>query len=190
MGGSLHHSPEAAAGKLKIVRRRLLQHYEHQPFISLLAVSTAADGSGTSARRRSRASAAAKGGVGVSSSSWLRLFVWPLVFLYFWGEAKNDYNDFDWFSYKGLGYWFLWSLLILVVVAVLFTYVAILVRRCSDTDNDVDRCSVAVWSLESCHTDRSPATNDAVSQLMIISPYIAVCCYSCIYYHWECIPPA
>ncbi|CAJ0950198.1 unnamed protein product [Ranitomeya imitator] len=30
-------------------------------------------------------------------------------------------------------------------------------RRCSDTDNDSDRCSVAVWSLESCHTDRSPA---------------------------------
>ncbi|CAJ0931902.1 unnamed protein product [Ranitomeya imitator] len=27
-------------------------------------------------------------------------------------------------------------------------------------DNDVDRCSVAVWSLESCHTDSSPATND------------------------------
>ncbi|CAJ0948921.1 unnamed protein product, partial [Ranitomeya imitator] len=36
-------------------------------------------------------------------------------------------------------------------------------RRCSDTDNDSDRCSVAVWSLESCHTDRSPATNDADS---------------------------
>ncbi|CAJ0964592.1 unnamed protein product [Ranitomeya imitator] len=34
-------------------------------------------------------------------------------------------------------------------------------RRCSDTDNDPDRCSVAVWSLESCHTDSSPATNDA-----------------------------
>ncbi|CAJ0966919.1 unnamed protein product, partial [Ranitomeya imitator] len=34
-------------------------------------------------------------------------------------------------------------------------------RRCSDTDNDPDRCSVAVWSLESCHTDRSPATNYA-----------------------------
>ncbi|CAJ0938665.1 unnamed protein product [Ranitomeya imitator] len=26
--------------------------------------------------------------------------------------------------------------------------------------NDPDRRSVAVWSLESCHTDRSPATND------------------------------
>ncbi|CAJ0942477.1 unnamed protein product [Ranitomeya imitator] len=37
-------------------------------------------------------------------------------------------------------------------------------RRCSDTDNDPDRCSVAVWSLESCHSDRSPATNDAGNQ--------------------------
>ncbi|CAJ0932778.1 unnamed protein product [Ranitomeya imitator] len=37
-------------------------------------------------------------------------------------------------------------------------------RRCSDTDNDPDRCSVAVWSLESCHTDRSPVTNDAGNQ--------------------------
>ncbi|CAJ0916290.1 unnamed protein product [Ranitomeya imitator] len=34
-------------------------------------------------------------------------------------------------------------------------------RRCSDTDNDPDRCSVAVWSLESCQTDSSPATNYA-----------------------------
>ncbi|CAJ0963829.1 unnamed protein product, partial [Ranitomeya imitator] len=34
-------------------------------------------------------------------------------------------------------------------------------RRCSDIDNDADRCSIAVWSLESCHTDISPATNDA-----------------------------
>ncbi|CAJ0946692.1 unnamed protein product [Ranitomeya imitator] len=37
-------------------------------------------------------------------------------------------------------------------------------RRCSDTDNDPDRCSVAVWSLESCHTDSSPATNYAGNQ--------------------------
>ncbi|CAJ0942832.1 unnamed protein product [Ranitomeya imitator] len=37
----------------------------------------------------------------------------------------------------------------------------LMTRRCSDTDNDPDRCSVAVWSLESCQTDRSPATNDA-----------------------------
>ncbi|CAJ0937959.1 unnamed protein product [Ranitomeya imitator] len=37
-------------------------------------------------------------------------------------------------------------------------------RRCSDTDNDPDRCSLAVWSLESCHTDRSPATNDDGNQ--------------------------
>ncbi|CAJ0921408.1 unnamed protein product [Ranitomeya imitator] len=40
-------------------------------------------------------------------------------------------------------------------------------RRCSDTDNDPDRCSVAVWSLESCHTDRSPATKMPVTRVNI-----------------------
>ncbi|CAJ0933296.1 unnamed protein product [Ranitomeya imitator] len=33
-------------------------------------------------------------------------------------------------------------------------------RRCNDTTTMSYRCSVAVWSLESCHTDSSPATND------------------------------
>ncbi|CAJ0965803.1 unnamed protein product, partial [Ranitomeya imitator] len=40
-------------------------------------------------------------------------------------------------------------------------------RRCSDTDNDPDRCSVAVWSLESCHTDSSPATKMPVTRVNI-----------------------
>ncbi|CAJ0958935.1 unnamed protein product, partial [Ranitomeya imitator] len=53
-------------------------------------------------------------------------------------------------------------------------YKRALPRRCSDTDNDPDRCSVAVWSLESCHTDRSPATNDAGNQ----GKYRIVCGYS------------
>ncbi|XP_075448760.1 glycerophosphodiester phosphodiesterase domain-containing protein 4 isoform X3 [Ascaphus truei] len=53
-------------------------------------------------------------------------FCLSLVFLYFWSGAKNDYNDFDWYTYGSLGYWFLWSILILAVAAVLFTYIAIL----------------------------------------------------------------
>ncbi|CAJ0966840.1 unnamed protein product, partial [Ranitomeya imitator] len=43
-------------------------------------------------------------------------------------------------------------------ITLLFT---VLGRRSSDLDNDPDRCSVDVWSLESCHTDSSPATNNA-----------------------------
>ncbi|CAJ0926024.1 unnamed protein product [Ranitomeya imitator] len=39
-------------------------------------------------------------------------------------------------------------------------------RRCSDLDNDPDRCSVAVWSLESCHTQLSSDQRVALSNLM------------------------
>ncbi|XP_066846102.1 glycerophosphodiester phosphodiesterase domain-containing protein 5-like isoform X2 [Anser cygnoides] len=42
-----------------------------------------------------------------------------------WGEAKNDYN-FDWYNYGNLGFWFLWSLVLLVVAAILFMYIALL----------------------------------------------------------------
>ncbi|CAJ0953999.1 unnamed protein product, partial [Ranitomeya imitator] len=53
-------------------------------------------------------------------------------------------------------------------------------RRCSDTDNNPDRCSVAVWSLESCHTDRSPATNDAGNQ----GKHRAALCFSALLLYW------
>ncbi|KAM9203573.1 glycerophosphodiester phosphodiesterase domain-containing protein 4 isoform 2-T2 [Mergus octosetaceus] len=43
-----------------------------------------------------------------------------------WGEAKNDYNNFDWYNYGNLGFWFLWSLVLLVVAAILFMYIALL----------------------------------------------------------------
>ncbi|XP_028323275.1 glycerophosphodiester phosphodiesterase domain-containing protein 5-like isoform X2 [Gouania willdenowi] len=50
-----------------------------------------------------------------------------LVFLYFWGQAKNDYNDFDWFNFGLLGFWFPWSAVLLVIAGIFFTYVAVLV---------------------------------------------------------------
>ncbi|KAJ7418202.1 Glycerophosphodiester phosphodiesterase domain-containing protein 5 [Willisornis vidua] len=53
-------------------------------------------------------------------------FCLSLVFLYMWGEGKNDYNNFDWYSYGNLGFWFLWSLVILIVAAILFTYISLL----------------------------------------------------------------
>uniref|UniRef100_A0A3Q4H6X0 Glycerophosphodiester phosphodiesterase domain containing 4b n=1 Tax=Neolamprologus brichardi TaxID=32507 RepID=A0A3Q4H6X0_NEOBR len=59
----------------------LLQRYEHQPFVSCLA--------------------------GLYGCQWkhykrshfavlVAAFCLTLLFLYFWGQAKNDYNDFDW----------------------------------------------------------------------------------------------
>ncbi|KAL6469966.1 hypothetical protein MHYP_G00210850 [Metynnis hypsauchen] len=53
-------------------------------------------------------------------------FCLSLVFLYFWTEAQNDYNDFDWFNFGNLGFWFPWSMVLLVTAAVFFTYIAFL----------------------------------------------------------------
>lgn len=85
-------------------------------------------------------------------------FCLTLLFLYFWTQAKNDYNDFDWwvgaewhphclrlvgklrrcvrllrFNYGILGFWWAWSLVLLVIAALFFSYVAGLMVRDADT---------------------------------------------------------
>lgn len=113
-------------GKLKVVRRQLLQRYEHQPFVSCLAGLY-----GCQWRRYQRA----KAQPGECCCSRLECscfallivtFILTLIFLYFWSEAQNDYNDFDWFNFGNLGFWFPWSVVLLVVAAALFTYIALL----------------------------------------------------------------
>ncbi|KAL6478572.1 hypothetical protein MHYP_G00120050 [Metynnis hypsauchen] len=113
-------------GRLKVVRRQLLQRYEHQPFVSCLAGLY-----GCQWRRYQRA----KAQPGECCCSRLECgsfgllivtFFLTLVFLYFWSEAQNDYNDFDWFNFGNLGFWFPWSVVLLVVSAALFTYIALL----------------------------------------------------------------
>ncbi|XP_038144406.1 glycerophosphodiester phosphodiesterase domain-containing protein 5 isoform X1 [Cyprinodon tularosa] len=113
-------------GKLKVVRRQLLQRYEHQPFVSCLAGLY-----GCQWRRYQRARAqpgeccCSKVECGSFGLLILTFFL-SFVFLYFWSEAQNDYNDFDWFNFGNLGFWFPWSLVLLVVAAALFTYIALL----------------------------------------------------------------
>ncbi|KAM9729093.1 LOW QUALITY PROTEIN: glycerophosphodiester phosphodiesterase domain-containing protein 5-like [Menidia menidia] len=53
-------------------------------------------------------------------------FCLTLVLLYFWGQAENDYNDFDWFLFGNLGFWFPWSVVLLVLAAGFFIYVTVL----------------------------------------------------------------
>ncbi|XP_074521287.1 glycerophosphodiester phosphodiesterase domain-containing protein 5-like isoform X2 [Halichoeres trimaculatus] len=113
-------------GKLKVVRRQLLQRYEHQPFVSCLAGLY-----GCQWRRYQRARAqpgeCCCSRVECGSFGLLILtFFLSFLFLYFWSEAQNDYNDFDWFNFGTLGFWFPWSLVLLVVAAALFTYIALL----------------------------------------------------------------
>ncbi|KAM8835798.1 glycerophosphodiester phosphodiesterase domain-containing protein 5 isoform 2-T4 [Synchiropus picturatus] len=54
-------------------------------------------------------------------------FFFSLVFVFFWGQAKNDYNDFDWFNFGHMGFWFSWSLLLLAIAVGLFIYMSVLV---------------------------------------------------------------
>ncbi|KAM9733300.1 LOW QUALITY PROTEIN: glycerophosphodiester phosphodiesterase domain-containing protein 5-like [Menidia menidia] len=113
-------------GKLKVVRRQLLQRYEHQPFVSCLAGLY-----GCQWRRYQRARAqpgeccCSKVECGSFGLLILTFFL-SFVFLYFWSEAQNDYNDFDWLNFGALGFWFPWSLVLLVAAASLFTYIALL----------------------------------------------------------------
>ncbi|XP_062861178.1 glycerophosphodiester phosphodiesterase domain-containing protein 5 isoform X2 [Trichomycterus rosablanca] len=113
-------------GRLKVIRRQLLQRYEHQPFVSCLAGLY-----GCQWRRYQRAKAQS----GECCCSRLECgsfgliiitFFLTLEFLYFWSQAQNDYDDFDWFNFGNMGFWFPWSLVLLVVAAGLFTYIALL----------------------------------------------------------------
>ncbi|KFP14556.1 Glycerophosphodiester phosphodiesterase domain-containing protein 5, partial [Egretta garzetta] len=114
-----------------VVRRRLLQRYEHQPFISCLA------GFYSCRWKRYQRGRTEPGKCCCKTVNQLKTrtdivfcvgtaFCFSLVFLYMWGEAKNDYNNFDWYNYGNLGFWFLWSLVLLIVAAILFTYITLL----------------------------------------------------------------
>ncbi|OPJ67975.1 glycerophosphodiester phosphodiesterase domain-containing protein 4 [Patagioenas fasciata monilis] len=113
-------------GKLKVVRRRLLQRYEHQPFISCLAGFYSCRWKRYQRRRTEPGKCCCKTRECVFSPLLVGAFCFSLIFLYMWSEAKNDYNNFDWYNYGNLGFWFLWSLVLLIVAAILFTYITLL----------------------------------------------------------------
>uniref|UniRef100_A0A8C4RKF5 Glycerophosphodiester phosphodiesterase domain containing 4 n=1 Tax=Erpetoichthys calabaricus TaxID=27687 RepID=A0A8C4RKF5_ERPCA len=113
-------------GKLKVVRRQLLQRYEHQPFISCLAGFYGCQWKRYQ-RARSQPGECCCSKLECSCFTVLIIsFFLSLVFLYFWSQAQNDYDNFDWFSYGSSGFWFPWSLLLFVLAIVLFSYVALL----------------------------------------------------------------
>nr|XP_061800934.1 glycerophosphodiester phosphodiesterase domain-containing protein 5-like [Nerophis lumbriciformis] len=53
-------------------------------------------------------------------------FSLTLLFLYFWTQAKNDYDNFDWFNFGRMGFWFAWSMVVLGIAALFFSYSAVL----------------------------------------------------------------
>ncbi|XP_025933947.1 glycerophosphodiester phosphodiesterase domain-containing protein 4 [Apteryx rowi] len=113
-------------GKLKVVRRRLLQRYEHQPFISCLAGFYSCRWKRYQRRRTEPGKCCCKTRECLFFPLLVGAFCFSLVFLYMWGEAKNDYNNFDWYNYGNLGFWFLWSVVLLIVAAILFMYITLL----------------------------------------------------------------
>ncbi|ROL47578.1 Glycerophosphodiester phosphodiesterase domain-containing protein 5 [Anabarilius grahami] len=126
MGTTPTEVTQLKLGKLKVARKRLLQRYEHQPFVFCLAGLY-----GCQWRRYQRTHAqpghccCSKRESG-SFALIILTFCLSLVFLYFWSEAQNDYNDFDWFNFGNLGFWFPWSIVLLILAVFLFTYVAVL----------------------------------------------------------------
>uniref|UniRef100_A0A3P8ST56 Glycerophosphodiester phosphodiesterase domain containing 4b n=1 Tax=Amphiprion percula TaxID=161767 RepID=A0A3P8ST56_AMPPE len=112
--------------QLRRFRAKLLQRYEHRPFVSCLSGLYSCQW-----RRRERNNAepgdcCCNKLEGASFALLAAAFCLTLVFLYFWVQAKNDYNDFDWFNFGSLGFWFPWSVVLLVVAAGFFTYITVL----------------------------------------------------------------
>ncbi|KAK5887249.1 hypothetical protein CesoFtcFv8_015870 [Champsocephalus esox] len=115
-------------GRLQGLRAQLLQRYEHRTLVSCLS---GLYGCRWTRERRERSRKQPEDCCcnkleGVCLALLVAAFCFTLVFLYFWGQAKNDYNDFDWFTFSTLGFWFPWSLVLLVVAAAFFTYVTVL----------------------------------------------------------------
>ncbi|XP_031163981.1 glycerophosphodiester phosphodiesterase domain-containing protein 5-like [Sander lucioperca] len=113
-------------GQLRGLRAKLLRRYEHQPLVSCLSGLY-----GCQWRRYEKGSTqpgdcCCNKVEAVSFALLVVAFCLTLVFLYFWGQAKNDYNDFDWFNFGKLGFWFPWSVVLLVIAAGFFTYITIL----------------------------------------------------------------
>ncbi|KAM3601932.1 uncharacterized protein V6R79_021469 [Siganus canaliculatus] len=118
--------PQLQFGRLRGVRAKLLRRYEHQPLVWFLSGLY-----GCRWRRHGRSDArpgecCCSKLEGFSFALLLTTFCLTLLFLYFWGQAQNDYNDFDWFNFGNLGFWFPWSVVLLVIAAVVFTYVTVL----------------------------------------------------------------
>ncbi|KAK2828398.1 hypothetical protein Q5P01_019432 [Channa striata] len=108
------------------LRSKLLRRYEHQPLVWCL------NGLYGCQWRRYERKCTQPGDCccnkleGASFVLLVVAFFLTLVFLYFWGQAKNDYDDFDWFNFGNVGFWFPWSVVLLVIAAGFFTYISVL----------------------------------------------------------------
>uniref|UniRef100_A0A8U7MHF7 Uncharacterized protein n=1 Tax=Corvus moneduloides TaxID=1196302 RepID=A0A8U7MHF7_CORMO len=156
-------------GKLKVVRRRLLQRYEHQPFVSCLAGFYSCRWRRYQRERTEPGKCCCNMRECMFFPLLVAAFCFSLVFLYTWGEGKNDYNGFDWYNYGNLGFWFLWSLVILIVAAVLFAYTSLLL-----VSNAPCKLTLKIRTLQCGLTLAFLLQILSVIQVVIVGPYLAI----------------
>ncbi|XP_042190566.1 glycerophosphodiester phosphodiesterase domain-containing protein 5 isoform X2 [Callorhinchus milii] len=124
MGSSPGEQTNTKPGSWNVLQGRLLQRYENQPCLACLA------GLYSCQWRRYQRAKTPPGAFCCSKVECSCLLVlvaafWlSLVLLYFWSKAQNDYINFDWNFYSGK--WIPWSMVVLVVVTAVFTYIALL----------------------------------------------------------------
>ncbi|XP_014862875.1 PREDICTED: glycerophosphodiester phosphodiesterase domain-containing protein 5-like [Poecilia mexicana] len=108
------------------LRAKLLRRYEHGPFVRCLSGLYGCRWRRYERSRGQPEDCCCSKLEGASFVLLVAAFCLTLLFLYFWGQAENDYNDFDWFNFGHLGFWFPWSVVLLVISAGFFTYVTVL----------------------------------------------------------------
>lgn len=113
-------------GRLCDVRSKLLRRYEQRPLVVCLSGLYGCHWGLQQRSSTERGKCCCNKVEGVSLVLLTLAFWITLVFLYFWGQAKNDYNDFDWFNFGAMGFWFPWSVLLLAITAAFFTYTTLL----------------------------------------------------------------
>lgn len=114
-------------GRLLGLQGKLLRRYDHQPLVACLSGLYGCRWRRWERSRTRPGDCCCDKLEGASLVLLVAAFCLTLVFLFFWGQAENDYNDFDWFNFGNLGFWFPWSVVLLVIAAGFFTYVTVLV---------------------------------------------------------------
>uniref|UniRef100_A0ABM5FVY8 Glycerophosphodiester phosphodiesterase domain-containing protein 5-like isoform X2 n=1 Tax=Pogona vitticeps TaxID=103695 RepID=A0ABM5FVY8_9SAUR len=112
--------------KLKIARQHLPQSYEYDPYVSCLAGLYSCRWERYEQKRIKPGQCCC--GIGECAFFALLLFAFFLwfIFTYMWGQLKNDYNAFDRYNFANYGFWFHWSILLLVLAALILSYLLFL----------------------------------------------------------------
>nr|XP_028581739.1 glycerophosphodiester phosphodiesterase domain-containing protein 4 isoform X2 [Podarcis muralis] len=113
-------------GQLRKPWMSLLRHYEHRCFIRCLAGLYSCQWQRDRQNRIERGQCCCCRRECIFFLLVCLAFCLWFVFLYLWGETKNDYHNFDWYNYGNLGFWFHWSAVFLILAAVVFTYLLLL----------------------------------------------------------------